>query len=73
MPSLCMHFWAKGSKQSNWLEYIATSSVLNFLYGIFVFFTDYGDFGNIIGAAISTLVGLYILAQIRNLYKQSYC
>ncbi len=43
-------------------------TLLNLLYGILVFFSSYGDFGNIIGSLIGALIGLYLLAQIRGYY-----
>lgn len=55
------------SKATGW-SILLLSSILNFFYGIFVAFTDYGSFGDIIGATLGTLVALYILAQIRGHY-----
>jgi len=55
------------NKATGW-SILLLSSVLNFFYGVFVAFTDYGSFGDLFGALLGTLIGLYILAQIRSHY-----
>ncbi len=57
------------SKKRGW-DILLLSTLLNFIYGIFVAFTDYGSIGNIIGSLIGVVIGLYILAQIKSHYKK---
>ncbi len=55
------------NKKTGW-NILLLSTVLNLFYGVFVFISDYGDFGNIVGSLLGTLIGLYILAQIKSYY-----
>lgn len=59
----------KARKKSTGWNILLLSSILNFFYGVFVAFTNYGSFGNIVGSVIGTLIGLYILAQISSYYN----
>jgi len=55
-------------KKQGWnlLFYLA---ILNIVYGVVVAFTDYGSgFGSLIFSAIGSIIGLYILFQIRGSY-----
>lgn len=57
----------RDKKKSGWnLLFIAL--LVNVVYGVAVMFTDYGNFGSLIGTLISTVVGLYFLFQIRSHY-----
>lgn len=55
------------SKAKGW-TILLLSSLINLVYGVFVAFTDYGSFSNLFFSLIGSLVGLYILAQIRSNY-----
>lgn len=58
----------RDKKKSGWnLLFIAL--LVNTVYGVIVMFTDYGNFGSLLGAIISTVVGLYFLFQIRGNYS----
>ncbi len=59
----------KERKLSSGWTILLVSSLINLVYGIFVAFTNYGTFSNLFMSAIGTLVGLYILAQIRDQYS----
>lgn len=58
----------KDRKKAGWnLLYYAL--LLNIVYGVVVLFTDYGSVGNLIGALIGSVIGLYLLFQIRSSYS----
>lgn len=44
------------------------AALVNLAYGIVLIFTDYGSVGNFIGYAIGTVIGLWILFQIKPKY-----
>jgi len=57
----------RAKKKSGWnLMYYAV--LLNAVYGLVLMFTDYGGVGNFIGYLIGTVIGLYILFQLRSHY-----
>lgn len=56
------------NKASGW-TILLISSLINLVYGVFVAFTDYGSFSNLFFSLLGTLIGLYILAQIRGNYS----
>ena len=43
--------------------------LVNLVYGILVIFTDYGGVGNFVGYLIGTVIGLWLLFQIRGKYS----
>lgn len=59
----------KAKKLSTGWSVLLLSSLINLVYGVFVAFTNYGSFSNLFFSAIGTLIGLYILAQIRSQYS----
>lgn len=42
--------------------------LVNIVYGVVVLFTDYGSVGNLIGTLIGSVIGLWLLFQIRGKY-----
>lgn len=44
------------------------AALVNLAYGIVLMFTDYGSLGNFLGYAVGTVVGLWLLFQIRPKY-----
>ena len=42
--------------------------LVNLVYGVLVIFTDYGGVGSFIGYLIGSVVGLWLLFQIRDKY-----
>jgi hypothetical protein len=57
-------------KKSGW-NLMFYALLVNVLYGVVVLFTDYGGVGSLIGALIVSLVGLYLLFQIRASYLRA--
>lgn len=58
----------KSRSKGGW-NLVFWAAILNAVYGIVALFTDYGGFGNFLGYVIGTLVGLWILFQIKPAYK----
>lgn len=56
------------SKSRGW-NILLVGTLLNFVYGLFIAFTNYGSLGNLIGSVIGVVIGLYVLAQIKSHYK----
>jgi hypothetical protein len=56
------------SKTRGW-NLLLYGVLANVLYNVLVSFTDQGSTGNLFGAFLSALVGLYLLAQIRSYYN----
>lgn len=56
------------SKSKGW-SILLFGTVANFIYGLFVAFTNYGALSNLVGSVIGVVIGLYILAQIKSYYK----
>lgn len=56
------------SKAKGW-SILLFATLLNFGYGLFVAFTNYGSLSNLIGSIIGVVIGLYLLAQIRSYYS----
>jgi hypothetical protein len=54
-------------KKSGW-NLLFYASLVNVIYAIVIFFTDYGGVGTLFGSLIGTAIGLYILFQIRSAY-----
>ena len=59
----------KARTKNNGWSLLLLSTLLSFGYGIFVFVSDYGSFGNLLSSVIGIVISLYILAQIRSSYK----
>lgn len=47
------------------------AALVNVVYAVLVLFTDYGGFGNLLGGLIGSAIGLWLLFQIRDSYKDS--
>ncbi len=60
----------KAMKKSGW-NLIFYSLLINLVYGLFVVFTSYGDFSNLLGAAVGSLLGAYLLFQVREHFMKS--
>lgn len=56
------------SKARGW-NLLLFGTLVSFVYGLFIAFTDQGSVGNLIGSIIGVVIGLYLLAQIRTHYK----
>jgi len=54
----------KAFKKAGW-NLVFYSLLVNLAYGVVVAFTDYGGFGDLIGAAIGSVIGAYLLFQVR--------
>lgn len=61
----------KAMKKSGW-NLVFYSVLVNVLYGLFSMFTDYGNFGNLLGALIGSLIGAYLLFQVRDHFVKSH-
>ncbi len=57
----------KAKKKSGW-NLLFLALLVNILYGVVIMFTDFGGFGRLIQALLSSVVGLYFLFQIRSYY-----
>lgn len=60
----------KARKKSGW-NFLFYALLLNVVYGLVIMFTNYGNFGNLIGYVIGSSIGLYFLFQIREKYVAS--
>ena len=60
----------KAMKKTGW-SFIFYSLLINLAYGVIVLFTDYGGFGNLLAAAVGSLVGGYFLFQVREYFMKS--
>lgn len=60
----------KARKKSGW-NLLFYGSLLNAVYGLVLLFTDYGGVGSFVGYLIGTVVGLWLLFQIRSAYSGS--
>ncbi len=58
----------KAHKKAGW-NFLFYALLLNTVYGIVTMFTDYGGGSNLIGLVIGTVVGLYFLFQVRDVYS----
>lgn len=59
------------SKKKGW-DILLISVIFSLAYGVFAAFTSSrfgGGFGDLLGSLIGALIGLYLLAQIKDLYK----
>lgn len=55
----------KAFKKAGW-NLVFYSLLVNVAYGVVVAFTDYGTIGDLFGAALGSLVGAYLLFQVRS-------
>lgn len=60
----------KEMKKAGW-NLIFYSLLVNLAYGVFVLFSDYGDFGHLVGAALGSLVAGFLLFQVRGQFSKS--
>jgi amino acid transporter len=61
----------KAMKKAGW-DLVFYSLLVNLVYGVIVLFTDYGNLGNLFGAALGSLVGAYLLFQVRDHFIKSH-
>jgi hypothetical protein len=54
-------------KKAGW-DLMFYALLVNAVYGVVILFTNYGGVGNLIGYLIGTVIGLYLLFQIRDSY-----
>ena len=66
-----MAFPATKARQKRGWNLMFYALLVNLVYGIVVIFTDYGGVGNFIGYLIGTVIGLWLLFQIRGKYLGS--
>jgi hypothetical protein len=57
----------KARKKSGW-DLLFYALLVNVAYGIVLLFTDYGGVGRFIGSIVGSVIGLYFLFQIRDMY-----
>lgn len=55
----------KAFKKAGW-NLVFYALLINLAYGVIVAFTTYGTFGDLLGAAIGSLIGTYLLFQVRS-------
>lgn len=67
-----LYLWAypalQKRRKAGW-NLVLYGLLLNFIYGLLVLFTDYGGGGSFIGTLIGTIIGLWLLFQVRPKYK----
>ena len=63
-----MAFPATRARQKRGWNLMFYALLVNLVYGIVNIFTNYGGVGNFIGYAIGTVIGLWLLFQIRSKY-----
>lgn len=61
----------KAMKKSGW-DMLFYSMLVNAVYGVVSLFTTYGGFGRLVGAMLSSVVGAYLLFQIRGEFMKSH-
>jgi amino acid transporter len=59
----------KAMKKSGW-NLVFYSLLVNLVYGVVALFTDYGDLGSFIGALIGSVIGGYLLFQVRSHFNK---
>src|SRR5688572_13595086 len=60
----------KAMKKAGW-DLVFYSLLVNLVYGVVILFTDYGNLGNLVGAALGSLIGAYLLFQVRDHFTKS--
>lgn len=63
-----MAYPATQKKQKRGWNLMFYAALLNAVYGVVLLFTDYGTSGNFIGYLVGTVIGLWILFQIKSKY-----
>ncbi|MEX0881714.1 MAG: hypothetical protein WEC17_00600 [Candidatus Saccharimonadales bacterium] len=63
-----MAFQATRTRSKRGWNLMFYALLVNLVYGILVIFTDYGGVGSFIGYLIGTIIGLWLLFQIRSKY-----
>jgi hypothetical protein len=58
----------KARKKTGW-NLLFYAALLNLVYGLVLLFTDYGGVGSFVGYLIGTVIGLWLLFQIRGAYS----
>ena len=61
----------KAMKKAGW-NLIFYSLLVNVAYGVVSLFSDYGGFSNLFGALLGSLVGAYLLFQVRDHFMKSH-
>ena len=61
----------KAMKKSGW-DLLFYGLLVNLVYGIVVAFTDYGTLGDLFGALLGSLIGAYLLFQVRGHFMKSH-
>jgi hypothetical protein len=60
----------KAMRKQGW-NLVFYSTLVNVAYGVVRMFTDYGGFGDLIGAIIGSIIGAYLLFQVRDHFMKS--
>lgn len=61
----------KAMKKAGW-NLLFYSMLINVAYGVVVLFASYGGFGNMVAALISSVIGAYLLFQVRSQFMKSH-
>lgn len=61
----------KAMKKAGW-NLLFYSMLVNVAYGVVVLFVSYGGFGDMVWALISSLIGAYLLFQVRGEFMKSH-
>jgi hypothetical protein len=57
----------KDRKKSGW-DLLFYAALINIVYGVVILFTDYGGVGNFVMSLVGSVIGLWVLFQIRSVY-----
>lgn len=60
----------KAMKKNGW-DLVFYSLLINVAYGVVILFTKYGGFGDFLGALVGSLIGAYLLFQVREHFMKS--
>lgn len=60
----------KAKKKAGW-NLVFYSLLVNLVYGVIVMFTDYGGFSNLLGALVGSVIGAFLLFQVREYFMKS--
>jgi hypothetical protein len=58
----------KAFKKAGW-NLVFYGLLVNLVYGVIFAFTSYGGFGDLVGAALGSLIGAYLLFQVRSQFS----
>lgn len=61
----------KAMKKAGW-NLLFYSLLVNVVYSVLVLFADYGGFGDMLGALVGSLIGAYLLFQVRDQFMKSH-